>query len=292
VPVINHFTELKATQLVNVGMGAFLSEQLLIPGMASVLTVAGILYLFISRGAIKFRFTGLVAICVILILLFLHGKSYYTQGVFPFLIAAGAVAWEKLIKKTVPEILLFLVIIIFTLPAVPIGIPIYKPERLIKYFNDLKSNYGMDFVTRFEDNSIHSLPQDYADMLGWEELTAIVNKAWQLVPDKQAGFIYCENYGQAGAVTVIGKKYGLPEPVSFHESFKYWIPREFDRELKSIVYVNDEMGEDVKLLFGKITVIGSISNPDAREFGTTVYLCEEPGSSFNEFWTERIKEID
>jgi hypothetical protein len=52
------------------------------------------------------------------------------------------------------------------------------------------------------------------------------------------------------------------------------------------------MGEDVKLLFGKITVIGSISNPDAREFGTTVYLCEEPGSSFNEFWTERIKEID
>ncbi len=292
LPVINHFTELKATQLVNVGMGAFLTEQLLIPGMASLLAVAGILYLFISRDAIKFRFAGLVAICVVLILLFLHGKSYYTQGVFPFLIAAGAVAWEKMLKKTVPRILLLLVLIIFTLPSIPIGIPVYKPERLVKYFNDLKSNYGMDFVTRFEDNSIHSLPQDYADMLGWEELTSIVNKAWQLVPDKLSGFIYCENYGQAGAVTVIGKKYGLPEAVSFNESFKYWIPREFERELKYLVYVNDEMGEDVKSLFRKIRVVGSISNPDAREFGTTVYLCEDPVSSFNEFWTERIREID
>ena len=149
----------------------------------------------------------------------------------------------------------------------------------------------MDFVCRFEDNSIHSLPQDYADMLGWEELTSIVNEAWQIIPDKKAAFIYCENYGQAGAITVIGKKYGLPEAVCFSESFRYWIPKEFDPDITSFIYINDEMGEDVRMLFTKITKIGSISNPDAREFGTAVYLCEDPADSFNKFWKLRLKDI-
>ena len=84
--------------------------------------------------------------------------------------------------------------------------------------------YGIEIGRRFEDGSIHSLPQDYADMLGWEELTAITNRAYQMIDDKKASFIYCENYGQAGAITIIGKKYELPEAVCFNESFRYWIP--------------------------------------------------------------------
>ena len=100
--------------------------------------------------------------------------------------------------------------------------------------------------------------------------------------DKKACFIYCENYGQAGAITIIGKKYGLPEAVSFSESFRYWIPEQFDPDITSFIYINDELGEDVKNLFRKITNVGRISNPDAREFGTTVYLCQDPVMSFNQ----------
>jgi hypothetical protein len=292
LPVIGHMAELKSNQLVNVDRAAFLVEQVMIPGAASVLTIAGLLFLLFNMEAAKYRFIALVALTLVLILMLLQGKSYYTQGIFPFLIAAGAVVWEKLLRKAWLKMVLILIIILFTLPVLPIGLPVYKTERLIEYFDRLTNDYGMDFVTRFEDNSIHSLPQDYADMLGWEELAASVNKAWQKVQDKEAGFIYCENYGQAGAVTVIGKKYGLPDPVSFHESFKYWLPDLTGQEIKSVIYVNDEMGEDVKSLFRKITIEGSISNPDAREFGTNVYLCEDPSSSFNEFWVERIREID
>ena len=291
LPVIQHMAELKRTQLVNVDQAAFLIEQLLMPGAASVLTVAGIIYLFVSKKVRKFRFLGFVVISVIITLMFLHGKSYYTQGIFPFLIAAGAVSWENLLRKTWLRIMLPLAIIILTIPMIPIGIPVYKTEKLVGYFTGLGTDYGMDFVCRFEDNSIHSLPQDYADMLGWEELTGIADKAWQMVPDKKSAFIYCENYGQAGAITVIGKKYGLPEAVCFSESFRYWIPKKFDPDIKSFVYINDEMGEDVRLLFRKITKIGSISNRDAREFGTTVWLCEDPAGSFNEFWTKRIKDL-
>ena len=150
----------------------------------------------------------------------------------------------------------------------------------------------MDFVTRFEDNSIHSLPQDYADMLGWEELTAVTAKAWDTIQDKKSAFIYGENYGQAGAITVIGKKYGLPEAVCFSESFRYWIPKSFDPDITTMIYINDKPGEDVRAIFRKITVAGSISNPDAREYGTTVYVCQDPVGSFNKFWTSRLQMLD
>jgi hypothetical protein len=179
-----------------------------------------------------------------------------------------------------------------TIPVIPIGISVLGTERLISYFKVLGDKYGIDVGRRWEDGSIHSLPQDYADMLGWEELTSLANKAYQMVYDKRSCFIYCENYGQAGAITIIGKKYKLPEAVCFSESFRYWIPKKFDPDPTSFIYINDELGEDVKNLFRKITNVGSISNPDAREFGTTVYLCQDPSISFNRFWTERLSHLD
>ncbi len=292
LPVIHHLGELERTQLVNVSKTSFLIDQIASPAAASILTLAGIIYLFVNREVRKYRFLGLVVISVIVTLMLLKGKSYYTQGVFPFLIAAGAVSWEKVLKTKLSRLFLVFLILIITWPIIPIGVPIYKKDKMVNYFNYLKTKYGMDFMCRFEDNSIHSLPQDYADMLGWKELAAVAGKAWDMIPDERSAFIYCENYGQAGAITVIGKKYNLPEAVCFNESFRYWIPRRFDPDIKSLVYINDEPGNDIKELFRKITRVGSISDPDAREFGTAVYLCEDPVSSFNGFWTVRIKDIN
>ncbi len=291
LPVINHFAELRETQLVNVDGKSFLMEQLVIPGAASFLTVAGIIYLLFIKRAKEYRFLGFVTIYVIFTLFLLHGKSYYTQGVFPFLIAAGAVAWEELLLRKWSRSIFATIIILISIPFIPIGIPVYGQEGLVRYFADIGERYGMDFVCRFEDNSIHSLPQDYADMLGWEELVEITDRGWKMIPDKNAAFIYCENYGQAGAVTVIGKKYGLPDAVCFSESFRYWIPEKFDPDINSALYINDELGDDVRAIFRNISKIGSISNPHAREYGTTVWLLSDPAESFNYFWEMRIKEL-
>jgi hypothetical protein len=292
LPVISHLSELERTQLVNVDRKGFMIDQLLMPSLATFFTIAGLIYLFINKSATKYRFLGITAILTVLILFILRGKSYYTQGIFPFLIAAGAVSYEKLLKNIWSRILLPVLLVVFTLPIVPFSLPVYKADSLVRYFSRLEKEKGIVIGRRFEDGSIHSLPQDYADMLGWEELTSIANKAYQMVPDKKSCFIYCENYGQAGAITIIGKKYGLPEAISFHESFLYWIPKQFNPDISSFIYINDELGEDVNKLFRKITNVGSISNRDAREFGTTVYLCEDPVLSFNKFWAERLKQLD
>jgi hypothetical protein len=222
----------------------------------------------------------------------LKGKSYYTLGVFPFLIFSGAVAMDGWIRNRIARVLIPVLLVILTLPFVPVGIPVLKKEGLKEYFRIQEEKYGTDLGRRFEDGTIHSLPQDYADMIGWEELTALADSGWRMIDDKESAFIYAENYGQAGAITVIGKKYGLPEAVCFSESFMYWIPRDFEKVISSAIYINDELGDDVNQLFGTITKIGSISDPDAREFGTTVWLCEEPVESFNDFWKDRIRELD
>jgi hypothetical protein len=291
LPVFNHLAELAESQLVNVNRISFLIDQILSPGAASFLTVGGLFYILLNIKQKEIRFLGIVVIAVVAALMLLRGKSYYTQGIYPFLIAAGAVSYEELFKSWWLRSVFIAFLVFMSVCILPFGLPVFGKTQLIKYFNNVEAKYGFEFGRTFEDGSKHSLPQDYADMLGWNELTQIVDTAWQMIPDQKAAFIYCENYGQAGAVTVIGKKYGLPEAVSFNESFRYWAPEIFNPDITSMVYVNDNPGDDVKALFGEVILVGRISDPDAREYGTGVFLARNPVASFNKFWLERIKSV-
>jgi hypothetical protein len=290
-PVFSHMGELYDTQLVHMNAPLFLTEQLIMPFAGTVFTVAGLIYLLIGKDSARFRFLGFLSIFVVLALLFLKGKSYYTLGIFPLLIAAGAVSYEKLFRGKALRIIFPSVIVLLTIPVTPIGIPVLGQDGLKEYFRGLDQSYGIDVGRRFEDGTIHSLPQDYADMLGWEQLAGITDSAYKMIEDKSSALIYAENYGQAGAITVIGRKYGLPQAVCFSESFLYWIPHDFNTEIKSFIYINNELGEDVAALFSDVQLIGKISDPDAREFGTSVYLCRDPKASFNEFWKMRIRSV-
>ena len=290
-PVFNHIGELYSTQLVHMDLPLFLKEQLIMPVAGIFFTVAGLIFIFTGTKVKKFRFLGFLSIFVIVALMLLKGKSYYTLGVFPLLIVSGAVAYENWFRKKWTRVIFPVILGLIAIPVIPIGLPVLNQKGLTEYFKVIGEKYGGNAALRFEDGSIHSLPQDYADMLGWEELTAVANKTYQAVYNKKACFIYCENYGQAGAITIIGKKYNLPEAVSFNESFRYWFPKRFDPDIKTLIYINREPGEDIRALFRKITKTGSITNINAREYGTAVYLCEDPVDSFNKFWALRISEI-
>jgi hypothetical protein len=293
LPVVHHLAELDRTQLAYVNRFTFIAEQFMLASWASVLVVPGVIYLLSNKAFVRFRFLGYLALFVIIFLLLLRGKSYYTIGIFPFLIATGAVSYDTWMRSKAARIILAASLVVLTIPTLPLGLPLFKSEKMVKYFSYMEDKFGMTMGRRFEDNSIHSLPQDYADMLGWEELTRVADSAWKMIDDKKAAFIYAENYGEASAVTVIGKKYNLPEVICFNESFRYWIPREFDPDITSVVYINYEApGEDVRQLFKEVTKIGSITNPDAREYGTSIYLARYPVESFNKFWKERIKELE
>ncbi len=293
LPVINHIQELNDTQLVNVSYGNFLAEQLLIPLAASLLTIPGLVFLLVAPRTKQYRYRllGWTAVLVILALLLLRGKSYYTLGIFPMLIAAGAVFYEQLISQNMFRWAIPSIIVLITLPTLPIGLPIYRTEQLVDYFDTLEKEYGVDVGRRFEDGTLHSLPQDYADMLGWDSLASLTAQAYRQIPETEKGVIYCENYGQAGAVCVIGQQYGLPQPISFSDNFRYWVPESIPDDVNHFIYVNDELGADVESAFSQVEIIGSVSNPHAREYGTTVYLCSNPRESLNTLWQQAVQRV-
>jgi hypothetical protein len=166
---------------------------------------------------------------------------------------------------------------------------------MASYYDSFSKIIGNDFLRRDEDNNYRRLPQINADMLGWNEITMITNKAWQQVESKNNCFIFCANYGQAGAISIIGKKYGLPEPISFSESFMYWLPLKFKNEITEIVYVvgtdalNSGNFNDTKNFFNEMAEIGSVQNRMAIEYNTKIYLFKNPKSNFNDFWKKQIK---
>ncbi|MEM6842222.1 MAG: glycosyltransferase family 39 protein [Bacteroidota bacterium] len=286
LPLVTHLQELNETQLVNVSYANFLSDQLMMPFAATLLTIPGLIYLLVRPQNVKYRALGIAALLVVISLLLLRGKSYYTIGVFPVLIAAGAAFYEQIIQPKYLRWALPVLLVILTIPILPIGLPIYKPAGLISYFDHLEKEYGLDLGRRFEDGTIRSLPQDYADMLGWESIATIARQAHETIPEGEQGIIYGENYGQAGAVSIIGEQWNLPYPLSFSDSFRYWLPDSIPLEVKHLIYINDELGSDVGSAFSQIKIIGKVSNPHAREYGTTVYLCSYPRESVNSLWQQ------
>lgn len=290
-PVALHMRALKENQLVHVSPGSFLMDQVLSHLPAFFLIPAG-LFFFFSKTGEKFRLLGWVFVFSELLLLFFQGKSYYALGLYPFLLAAGAVFLEKKTTASVWGMGFRCVSagfpVILGLALFPFSIPCLTPEKMVQFCAGFVQKTGIDAPVKWEDGETHDLPQDYADMLGWKEIAAFTEAAWKQSSDQEHTLIYAENYGQAGAISWYGRKQNLPPVLSFSDTYLLWAPDSLDREITHFIYVNDELGEDVQQLFADIRLVGTIENPRARERGTRVYICKAPRESFRNFYKSRI----
>ena len=89
---------------------------------------------------------------------------------------------------------------------IPIALPIYEPAALVQFYK--KRNTERTGALKWEDLKNHPLPQDFADMLGWEEMAIKMAAAYNTLDsnEKKHTILFCDNYGQAGAVNYYGKK--------------------------------------------------------------------------------------
>jgi hypothetical protein len=290
-PLFTHMSALQNTQLQYLEKSEFLIGLGLIFFPSVVFAIIGLLYLSSQQRDKQLGLFSFSMMIVVLTLFYLNGKAYYAAGIFPFLIAAGAVYLSHRIKTSWLQVGVVAFLLALIAPLVPYGLPILPPKQLSAYF-DFLDEKGIDVGRIHEDRNKHPLPQDFADMLGWNDIAAYAKEAYDMVEDKRACAIFGENYGIAGAVSLINERYGMPECLSFSGSFSYWIPKKFDPDITSLVYINDELGSDVEALFEKIKIVGSIDDPLSRQYGVTIYLCQEPRRSFNTFWSEVLERID
>ena len=71
------------------------------------------------------------------------------------------------------------------------------------------------------------LPHVFAWQFGWDEMVAAVSQAyWSLPPEERARVAIIGNdYGESGAVDLLGPKYGLPlKALGTHQSYWLWGP--------------------------------------------------------------------
>lgn len=285
-PVISHMEGLVENQLVNVQLSDFLMSQFWMTFTGSLLWIPGLAVLLFHKKYRSFRYIAYTYLAVLLLFILLRGKSYYTLGLYPPLLGLGAVWLEQVLKPKVFRWMVPIVAFLLSWPLFPIGLPFFMPAEQVAFHDKLRDEWGLDFGRRWEDGREYPLPQDFADMIGWRELADLTAQALEKAKAPDQCLVFGENYGQAGAVNHYGKILGLPAAVSFSDSYRLWVSPEID--FNTLIYINDELGEDVAAAFEHIEKIGSISVPYAREARTTVYLCEQPRIDVRAFWAERV----
>ena len=294
LPVTTHMKMLQEQQLDYNKPSQFIMAQLVDNGVAVFVWLTGFIFLLFSSRLHKFQFLAIGFILIFTFLLVMHGKDYYLFGAYPMLFAAGGFGFERWLKAS-GYALRGLAIVLFTLPNLllfPIVLPVLPIKQTLWFFQFTRKNLPLlGFASTWEDHKMHATTQDYADMFGWDEMTALVAKAWNgLTPEQQKRtLIYADNYGEAGAIHHFGKQYHLPEVVSLNSSFTLWAPDSIDCDY--IIYVDDSGGETVKGLATFIESyrkIGEVENPLAREKGTAVFVLVHPKPALNERYTKEL----
>lgn len=290
-PVVHHLETLANNQLVNVNRYDFLKEQLLFFTGALFVIIAGLISFFRHTSFKKYRLFFWSYIFTIALYFYLKAKAYYAIGLYPMLLAFGAVYLEQLLRKgwwrNLRPVLIAIPILLM-IPMHRILVPVLSPEQIIEKA-DIFNEFGL---LRWEDGKNHDLPQDYADMRGWKELAALVDSAFDSIDEKEQVLIHCDNYGQAGAINFYGKQQ-YTQAVSLNADYMNWY--ELDAiEYKHIILVQhytdtDKDREREKPWFESISLVGEIKDPYAREKGSRVYLLKDAKISINDYFKKEIQ---
>jgi 4-amino-4-deoxy-L-arabinose transferase-like glycosyltransferase len=223
-PVLAQLADLRESQLERLGPVDFLLGQLLW-GPAVLLAAAGLYALLASPAMRPYRAVGWSCAVAFVLLLLLQGKAYYAGPLYPTLFAAGAVLFERAahgLRGEVLQVATVAVLFAFGVVVLPLGVPILPPVEMAGYARAL----GVTAAVRTNTGAVGELPQDYADMLGWEQQVAAVARVYHALPEahRRRAVLVAGNYGEAGALDFFGPRYDLPGVVSPAGSYWFFGP--------------------------------------------------------------------
>jgi len=288
-PVINHMTELQETQLGNVLMKDFLFAQVFMHLPALLVWLGGLIWLIFNKEHRNFRIFAWVFILTLLLIILLRGKFYYTIAAYTILVVFGAIAWERWSQQS-RVILTYIVMAIILssgLFVLPFSLPVFGPDRMVKY--DRKQiERGLEVMLKWEDGEVHDLPQDYADMVGWDELGKKVWTFYDSLEDsvKTRTLFFGEFYGCAGAAFYHRPDPSYPEVYSFNDAFMEWIPR--DPELDHLIYIG--YSDKLPQYFEELKLVGTVDHPHFRENGLPIHFGSYPTQKLYDDWADTWQE--
>jgi hypothetical protein len=177
--------------------------------------------------------------------------------------------------------LLAAAMIALTAILAPLAIPILPPEKLQSYMQAI----GVS-PPRTETSHTAALPQLFADQFGWEEMVRSIARVYHtLSPGEQKrAAIFCQNYGEAGAIDFFGPKYGLPRHFPVIKTISSGDRADIAARLSLFL---DERSDDEREEFESVEDHGLIeSSPWAMpwEQRMHVYICRGLKGTLRDLW--------
>jgi Dolichyl-phosphate-mannose-protein mannosyltransferase len=183
------------------------------------LWIGGVIWLGFARNSRPWRFVAITYLFFLVMMMVLHGKDYYLAPIYPVLIAAGAVACGQLTRRNWPLIAWTVnLACVLCFASGPIVLTILPPN----FYNAYTALFSPK-STQFEKFT-SPLPEILSDRFGWPQMVqGFAARYDALPPDVRAQTgIFCDNYGEASAVNVLGPQYGLPIAISGHMNYFFW----------------------------------------------------------------------
>ncbi|HEX5275410.1 MAG TPA: glycosyltransferase family 39 protein [Candidatus Rubrimentiphilum sp.] len=247
-------------------------QQILIMNPAlSIVWLTGLVWLLFRRAT---RFLGLGYIALIGVMWALDAKDYYPGPVYTYLIAAGAVMIERwTATHRVWRTATVAAILAFAIPSAPFVLPALPLKTFIAYQESLGRLFHLRFHTdRTAGNDVPI--QYYADMTGWPELAAEVGRIYAELPPAQRAqaAILTRNAGEAAALDVYGKRYGLPPALSGNNNYWLWGPRHFTGNV--LIDVHGSLPQE-RSRFDSVRLAATFRNRYAMPYENNVpiYVC-------------------
>lgn len=234
----------------------FLPSQLLILGGLVLVWIPGLRRLLRDE---RMRVLGVAYLVLLVVFLVGRGKPYYTAGLYPVLLAAGAVAWAQRERRAGLPWIIGLTLLI----GLPMAVPVI-PTAWARH------------------HPVEDLQLELGAQLGWPELVDRVAEVRDVVDGPVT--ILTANYGQAGAIELYGPSRGLPLAYSGHNNEWLWGPPPRETPVTITVGLPTER---LRALFGDCERVGVLGPPQgvaSEEDGTELHICQDQRAPWSVLW--------
>lgn len=267
----------------------FLQQMLLIHPLTAPIWITGLVAFLFSRRLRPYRLLGWSFLVCYGVFFVLHGKIYYLSPIYPMLLAAGAMVIASALqppKLVWAKAAIVVVLLIGGAYIAPMVVPVLSPDGFLAYMHYLP----MKPPVMEHAHARAALPQWYADQFGWNEIVEGTAAAWnQIPPDQRRDCgIFAQDYGAAGAIDFLGRRYGLPFSLSAHQTWWLWGPRGYSGNC--LIVLGDRRPR-LEQFFTDLRDVGTTpDNPHALEKQLSIFICH--GAKFGtlqEVWP-RLKQ--
>ncbi|HEU0192624.1 MAG TPA: glycosyltransferase family 39 protein [Gaiellales bacterium] len=177
--------------------------------------VAGLVAPFRRAALRPLRFVPLSYGVLAIVYIAGDGKAYYLASLYPVVLGLGALPTVDWAARRSPRRTWIVGIAIALSAAIsaPLALPLLPVRDL-------------------QGSAVMAINPDQGETVGWPRFVRTMDGAWRRIPppERRRTAVFTENYGEAGAIDLLGSPLGLPRAYSGHNGFSEWgIPPARDR---------------------------------------------------------------